>query len=79
MYKELEKYRTGNKTDMDGILPDGQIIKIKGDEYIFKLGDVMSDFIKHQNKPRWKRKYYHDHLTSLYIKILNEVNIKYAF
>ena len=76
MYKELEKYKTGNKNDGIGVFPDGQEIKIKYDEYIFKLGDLLNDFNIHQNKKFWQKKYYHNHLTKLYIKMLNEVVIK---
>jgi hypothetical protein len=78
MYKELEKYATGNKLEGVNKLPDGQEIKIYYDEYVANLGDLMEDFIKHQNKPFWKRKYYHEHLTQIYKDMLNKVKIKHA-
>lgn len=79
MYKELDKYKTGEKMDGIGVLPDNQEIKIKMDEYIAPLGDLIDDFIDHKNKPFWKRKYYHDHLTKLYKKMLNTASVKYGF
>ena len=78
MYKELEKYRTGNKIDGIGVLPDKQEIPMKYDEYIIKLGDIMEDFIKHQTKPKWRRKYYHNHLTKIYKDILNKIELRHG-
>jgi len=63
MYKELEKYKTG-----------GQINK-HYDEYKADLGDLLNDFIKHKSKPFWKRNYYHNHLTDIYIDMLNKFTI----
>lgn len=78
MYKELEKYKTGKKVEGVGVLPDKQEIKIYYDGYQFGLGDLMNDFIKHNNKPFWKKKHYHNHLTEMYVKLLNEVTVKSA-
>jgi len=75
MYKELEKYKTGKKVDTIGVLPDKQEITIKLDGYEAGLGDLMNDFIEHKTKSRWLRKYYHDHLTNIYIKWLNKVTM----
>jgi hypothetical protein len=77
MYKEIEKYKTGNKNQGKGVFPDGQEINILFDEYVAGLGDLMTDYIKHINKPFWKRNYYHDHLTKIYLKWLNGVNVKH--
>ena len=63
MYKELEKYKTGEK------------INKHYDEYKADLGDLLNDFIKHKSKPFWKRNYYHDHLTNIYIDMLNKFTI----
>lgn len=78
MYKELEKYKTGNKVDAIGVLPNKREVPIKQDEYIAGLGDLIQDFIKHESKPYWKRKYYHEHLTELYLKMLNEIQVPYS-
>ena len=78
MYKELKKYKTGKKIDAIGVIVNhnNMEIDIKLDEYEYKLGDLMNDFISHKNKPFWKRKYYHNHLTEIYIKMLNQVTLK---
>ena len=78
MYKELEKYKTGKKTDGIGVLPNKQEITIEYDEYEYPLGDLLDDFINHKNKSRFKRKYYHKHLTKMYKKMLNTITIKTA-
>ena len=79
MYKELEKYKTGEKIDADGILANKQKVIIKLDVYKANLGDLMQDFIKHQTKPWWRRKYYHNHLTKLYLCMLNHIEIVEGF
>jgi hypothetical protein len=76
MYKELDKFKTGKIIDGIVVLPDKQEVKIKLDEYAVNLGDLVEDFIKHQTKPRWKRKFYHEHLTNLYKEILNQIEIR---
>lgn len=78
MYKELEKFKTGKKVEGIGVLPDGQEIKIYHDEYVANLGDLMEDFIKHQTKPFWLKKYYHDHLTKIYKDMLNKIEIRHG-
>ena len=75
MYKELEKYKIKERVDGVGVLPDGQEIKIKVDEYEAGLGDLLSDFIDHKNKSFLKKKYYDDHLTKIYLDMLNKVKI----
>lgn len=79
MYKELEKYKTGDKIKTIGVLPDGQETKIFLDEYAVNLGDLINDFVEHKNKSWWKRKYYHNHLTELYIKMMNKIEIRHGF
>lgn len=80
MYKELEKYKTGNKLSGKAnlIKMDGthQTIDHEYDEYIFEFGELMDDFIKHQRKPFWRKKYYDAHLSKLYKRVLNEITIK---
>ena len=77
MYKELKKFKTGKKIDSILVFTDKQEIKIKLDEYEANLGDLMNDFIEHKNKPFWKRKYYHNHLTSIYKDMLNKITVKH--
>lgn len=78
MYKELNKFKTGKKLDGIGVLPNKQEINITYDEYEANLGDLMNDFIDHKTKPFWKRKYYHKHLTKIYLDMLNEITIKHG-
>ena len=75
MYKELDKYATGNKIDSIGVLPNKQEVTIQLDEYQAGFGDLINDFIEHKNKPFWKKRYYHDLLTELYIKWLNRIGV----
>jgi hypothetical protein len=69
MYKELEKYRTGIK------VPATIGSNLKLDEYTAQYGDLINDFIAHKNKPFWRRKYYHSHLTEIYLEMLNKFSI----
>ena len=78
MYKELNKFATGEKLDGIGVLPDKQEIKITYDEYQAYLGDLIDDFIKHKTKPFWKRKYYHSHLTKIYKDMLNKITVTHG-
>jgi len=78
MYKELEKFATGKKIEGIGVLPNKQEIKIQYNEYVANLGDLIDDFIKHQTKSKWKRKYYHDHLTKIYKDMLNKITVKHG-
>lgn len=80
MYKELNKYKTGKKINGQArkIKLDGTIMLVehKYDEYHFTLGELMQDFIKHQTKPFWRRKFYHSHLTKIYRRVLDEIEFK---
>ena len=77
VYKELDKYKTGKKVPIDyEIIGTNQSIELFDSEYNFEFGNLMNDFIEHKNKPFYKRKYYHSHLTEIYIKILNLITIK---
>jgi hypothetical protein len=75
MYKELEKYKTGKKVPTVYKFLDNSSCVIHEKEYIADLGDLMNDFIEHKTKPFWKRKYYHNHLTELYLQMLNRISI----
>lgn len=49
-------------------------------EYVIPIDSLINDFIEHKNKFWWKRKYYHNELTKLYIEILNRLGeISYGF
>jgi predicted small metal-binding protein len=78
MYKEIEKFKTGKKIKGIGVLPDKQEVKIYYNEYVANLGDLMEDFINHQKKPFWRRKYYHNHLTKIYKDMLNKIKITHG-
>ena len=75
MYKELEKFKTGKKIPTIYKFPDNTCCTINDNEYIAGLGDLINDFIEHKTKPFWKRKYYHKHLTELYLQMLNKINL----
>lgn len=79
MYPELEKYKTGKKINVTGVLPNGSEVPLEMDEYAYGLGDMINDFIDHKKKPWWKRHYHHKHLTKLYIKMLNKIEMKHGF
>ena len=80
MYKELEKYKTGNKVPQDfKVIGTETKVTISYDEYTTDLGDLLNDFIEHKTKPFWKRKYYHKHLTELYLQMLNKVSITHSW
>jgi len=78
MYKELNKYKTNKKITCIGVMPDKAEVDIKLDEYNFKMGDLMVDFIAHNKLPFWKRKYYHNHLNKIYVDVLNNLEIKHG-
>lgn len=73
MYEELKKYKTNKKITVQCDFPEQTEINtyIDLDEYRAGVGDLIEDFIIHKNKPFWKRKYYHNHLTKSYKKMLN--------
>jgi len=80
MYKEFEKYKTGEKIKGVGVLPDKQEVDIYYDEYSAPLGDLMYDFIKHVKKPWWKKKLYnHEHITEIYVNWLNKITMTETF
>ena len=80
MYKELEKYKTGNKVPQDfKVIGTETKVTISYDEYTTDLGDLLNDFIEHKTKPFWKSKYYHKHLTELYLQMLNKVSITHSW
>lgn len=51
MYKELDKYKTGNIVKVEYEVGNGYVPLIfNEEEYLFKLGDLLIDFNKHLNK-----------------------------
>lgn len=83
-YDELRKYLSGKvieiptysntigggKREGVGLFP----------EYLIPVGSLINDFIEHKNKSWWKRKWYHDRLTEIYVQILNQLGtISYGF
>lgn len=79
MHKELDKYKTGKK-----ILVPAIIHRLNGtkeettyetEEYTFKFGDVLNDFITHKNRgwlwKFWYGKWKYNDLTRIYTKWLN--------
>jgi hypothetical protein len=79
MYKELDKYRTGQKIKSKATLSKigggSELVEWEYDEYRAQMGDLIEDFIKHKTKPFWMRKINHSHVTKLYKNFLNEVEI----
>ena len=75
MYKELDKYKTGNKVDTIGVLPNKQEVTIPLNEYNAPLGELLEDFIIHTKKSKWQRKYYHNHLSKIYKDMLNKIGV----
>ncbi len=79
MYKELDKYKTGKKEKRTFVFPDKQTSEFYVDIYNFPLGELIHDFIEHEKKPRWKRRYYHTHLTEMYKEILNNTIFRMGY
>lgn len=79
MYKELEKYKTGGQINVTIHGIHGSPLVIPTDEYKADLGDLLNDYIEHKTKPFWKRKYYHKHLTKMYLDMLNQLTISYGW
>ena len=79
MYKELDKYKTGNKIPIPVIYHylDGTSIEstYNVDEYKFRFGDLLNDFIIHKNRSWfwkcWHGKYKYNDLTKIYVRWLN--------
>ena len=83
MYKELNKYKTKNERPCNfaeiHLNPNNTIFTYQESEYVAGFGDLINDFIEHKNKPFWRRKYNHNHMTKLYIQMLNEITITHWF
>lgn len=79
MYKELQKYKTGGQINITGSGINGSPLLIPTDEYKADLGDLLNDFIEHKTKPFWRRKYYHKHLTKMYLDMLNKLTISHGW
>lgn len=79
MYKELDKYKTGKKIPVPATIHHlngtKEEIIYHADEYQFKLGDLLNDFIIHKNRSwvwkYWHGKYKYNDLTKIYVKWLN--------
>lgn len=83
-YNELKKYLTGKMIEVPTITNTIGLEKRDGiglfPEYLIPIGALINDFIEHKNKSWWKRKWYHDRLTGIYIEILNVLGaISYGF
>lgn len=83
MYKELDKYKTGKKIPVPAVIHHLNGSKeetiYQADEYQFKFGDLLNDFIVHKNRS-WIWKYWHgiwkyNDLTRIYTKWLNNWGI----
>lgn len=73
--KELEKFITKRNQKGTGVLPDGTECEILVDHYEIPIGDLINDFVKHKNKPFWKRDLFHKYIEEWYIKRLNVIKI----
>lgn len=83
-YKELWKYLTGRMIEIPTTTNTIGGGKREGiglfPEYKIPVGSIINDFIEHKNKSWWKRKWYHDRLTEIYVQILNHLGtISYGF
>ena len=82
-YKELWKYLTGKTIEIPTRRFNGiKVIEEIGlfPEYKIPIGSLINDFIEHKSKSWWKRKWYHDRLTEIYVDILNRLGeISYGF
>jgi len=82
-YDELRKYLTGRQievpTSCQSYSPPLEGIGLFP-EYKIPIGSLINDFIEHKSKSWWKRKWYHDRLTEIYVDILNRLGIvSYGF
>ena len=76
MFKEFEKYNTGQKTAVVCTVINAtpkHDITLMEDEYNIPAGDLIGDFIKHRSKPKRKRDFNHDLVDKQYVKILNKI------
>lgn len=82
MYKEFDKYKTGEKVNVVGVIVNTepkQEINLLRDGYRMTLGDIINDFIDHKNKPWYKRdKLTHDMITKKYIKLLEDIKFDFT-
>lgn len=76
MFKEFEKYKTGDKIKRTGRIVNmnpPKDIEYMDDEYEIGLGNLIYDFIKHLNKPFWRKKFNHKLVTEQYVALLNSI------
>lgn len=71
MYKELDRYYKGKERRTV------EASEMNFDAYGFPVGDIIVDLYKHLNKRWWQKNIYHNHLTEIYKKALNNLNIEY--
>lgn len=82
MVLEFEKWKTGKKVKGKADLVSTQgskEIDWEYDMYEAPLGDLITDYINHINKPWWKRKYNHNFITKKYLEWLNNVKLYNQF
>lgn len=79
-YEELWKYLTGNSIEVPTSTNNSREGIGLFPEYRIPIGSLINDFIEHKNKSWWKRKWYHDRLTEIYVQILNRLGeVSYGF
>lgn len=79
-YDELRKYLTGKMIEVPTITNGRREGIGLFPEYLIPIGSLINDFIEHNNKFWWQRKWYHKRLTEIYIQILNNLGtISYGF
>lgn len=79
-YEELWKYLSGKMIEVPTITNNSREGIGLFPEYIIPIGSLINDFIEHKNKCWWKRKWYHDRLTEIYVQILNRLGeVSYGF
>ena len=79
-YDELRKYLSGNMIEVPTLTNNSREGIGLFLEYKIPIGSLINDFIEHKSKSWWKRKWYHDRLTEIYVDILNRLGVvSYGF
>lgn len=65
--EELWKYLTGNTIEVPTLTNNSREGIGLFPEYRIPIGSLINDFIEHKSKPWWKRKWYHNRLTEIYV------------
>jgi adenosylcobinamide amidohydrolase len=77
IFKELQKFKTASAVDVPVTLSGSdQKIIMKMDEYTAGMGDIVELYVRHVNKPWWKRDMHHDHLSDYLKRWLNKLDLK---